>query len=80
MTDLSVLSPNKTVPSIKLDQPTLRVGGTPLPRPTDKSKVSCHSPASISFVRSRMFYARAALNAKGRVTFGLRHIRERGNG
>lgn len=23
-----------------------------------------------------MFYARAALNAKGRVRFGLRHIRE----
>jgi len=23
-----------------------------------------------------MFYARAALNAKGKVTFGLRHIRE----
>lgn len=34
------------------------------------------SPAAITFVRNRMFYARAALNAKGRVTFGLRHIRE----
>ncbi|CAD6591538.1 MAG: hypothetical protein ASARMPREDX12_005212 [Alectoria sarmentosa] len=32
------------------------------------------NPAAITFVRSRMFYARAALNAKGRVTFGLRHI------
>ncbi|PVH95994.1 hypothetical protein DM02DRAFT_132437 [Periconia macrospinosa] len=31
-------------------------------------------PASISFVRSRMFYARAALNGKTGVRFGLRHI------
>lgn len=35
-----------------------------------------HSLAAINFVRSRMFYARAALNARGKVTFGLRHIRE----
>ncbi|KAL8935567.1 MAG: hypothetical protein Q9211_004632 [Gyalolechia sp. 1 TL-2023] len=32
------------------------------------------SPASIRFVRNRIFYARAALNAKGKVRFGLRHI------
>lgn len=31
-------------------------------------------PPSISFVRSRMFYARATLNGKGKVNFGLRHI------
>jgi hypothetical protein len=35
-----------------------------------------HSPSSINFVRSRMLYARAALNAQGGVRFGLRHIRE----
>ncbi|KAK7527629.1 uncharacterized protein IWZ02DRAFT_131593 [Phyllosticta citriasiana] len=29
---------------------------------------------SIRFVRSRILYARAALNARGRVRFGLRHI------
>ena len=47
------------------------------------TSTSCHvpqsmpkSPTAITFVRNRMFYARAALNAKGRVTFGLRHIRE----
>ena len=34
-----------------------------------------HSPSAITFVRSRMLYARAALNAKGKVRFGLRHIR-----
>ena len=33
-------------------------------------------PSAIIFVRNRMFYARAALNAKGKVTFGLRHIRK----
>jgi telomerase reverse transcriptase len=32
-------------------------------------------PSEISFVRSRMLYARAALNARGLVYFGLRHIR-----
>ena len=32
-------------------------------------------PAQITFIRSRMMYARAALNAKGGVRFGLRHIR-----
>jgi len=32
-------------------------------------------PSAISFVRSRMMYARAALNAKGGVRFGMRHIR-----
>lgn len=30
---------------------------------------------TIRFVRSRILYARAALNARGRVRFGLRHIR-----
>lgn len=34
------------------------------------------SPAAITFVRNRMFYARAALNAKGTVRVGLRHIRK----
>ncbi|XP_014554463.1 hypothetical protein COCVIDRAFT_104862, partial [Bipolaris victoriae FI3] len=33
------------------------------------------TPGSITFVRSRMLYAKAALNANGGVRFGLRHIR-----
>lgn len=33
-------------------------------------------PAEILFVRNRMLYARAALNARGLVHFGLRHIRK----
>lgn len=31
-------------------------------------------PTAIRFVRSRMLYARAALNAKGGIRFGMRHI------
>ncbi|KAF2684833.1 hypothetical protein K458DRAFT_27426 [Lentithecium fluviatile CBS 122367] len=34
-------------------------------------------PSAIRFVRSRMLYARAAVNAKGGVRFGMRHIRTR---
>lgn len=34
------------------------------------------TPANIVFVRNRMLYARAALNAQGGVRFGLRHIRK----
>lgn len=39
-------------------------------------KPSERRPAEIVFVRSRMLYARAALNARGLVRFGLRHIRK----
>lgn len=45
--------------------------------PTQAGNLPKNSLATISFVRNRMFYARAALNAKGKVTFGLRHIRKR---
>ncbi|KAH7072960.1 hypothetical protein BKA63DRAFT_54667 [Paraphoma chrysanthemicola] len=48
---------------------------------TDAAKMtplsaSCvkRSPGVITFVRSRMLYAKAALNAKGGVRFGMRHI------
>lgn len=33
------------------------------------------TPGAITFVRNRMLYAKPALNAKGGVRFGLRHIR-----
>lgn len=38
--------------------------------------IGARQPSSITFVRNRMMHARAALNAKGEVRFGLRHIRE----
>jgi telomerase reverse transcriptase len=34
-----------------------------------------HKPNSVVFVRRRMLYARPAINSKGGVRFGLRHIR-----
>ncbi|KAI9772335.1 MAG: hypothetical protein M1840_001084 [Geoglossum simile] len=42
---------------------------TPKPKHTD-----LHTPGNITFVRNRMLYARAALNPKGDVRSGLRHI------
>lgn len=44
--------------------------------PVTSNKVIVRSPTEISLVRSRMLYARAALNARGLVHFGLRHIRK----
>ena len=41
---------------------------------TNKSNV-IYPPAGITFVRNRMLYARAALNAQHEIRFGLRHIR-----
>lgn len=41
-----------------------------------KSQDEVRKPGAISFVRNRMLYARAALNAKGGVRFGMRHIRK----
>jgi hypothetical protein len=38
-------------------------------------KSESKTPGAITFVRSRMLYAKAALNAKGGVRFGMRHIR-----
>lgn len=45
---------------------------------TLKSNSGCRSrrPGQITIVRNRMFFARPALNAKGVVRLGLRHIRE----
>ena len=43
-------------------------------KPTNQSNQS-KAPGAITFVRSRMLYAKAALNAKGGVRFGMRHIR-----
>ncbi|KAL8795794.1 MAG: hypothetical protein Q9195_001846 [Heterodermia aff. obscurata] len=45
-------------------------------RTTKTVSKSPRNPAAIYLVRSRMFFARAALNAKGKITFGLRHIRQ----
>ncbi|KAF2810104.1 uncharacterized protein BDZ99DRAFT_304375 [Mytilinidion resinicola] len=69
---VSELKPNrasKTGPhTIAAKDPKLLPIRGPLP------KLEARTPASIKFVRSRMLYARAALNAKGGVRFGMRHI------
>lgn len=44
-------------------------------RPSKSSPI-LRSPNEISFVRRRMFYAKAALSPRGNVSFGLKHIRE----
>ncbi|MCJ1432065.1 hypothetical protein MMC27_001421 [Xylographa pallens] len=43
-------------------------------RSSSKIKSALRNPNSISFVRNRMMHARSALNARGEVQFGLRHI------
>lgn len=48
-------------------EPTIRHSRVPI--------VDVRKPGAITIVRSRMLYARAALNAKGGVRFGMRHIR-----
>ena len=53
-------------PANKAESPATSNGG---PKNTELR------PSDISFVRSRMLYARAALNARGLVHSGLRHIR-----
>lgn len=50
--------------------------GKPVSGVNPELSVPNHTPASIVFVRNRMLYARAALNAQGGVRFGLRHIRQ----
>ena len=49
------------------------IEATPSPSAGDRV---IRAPGAIHIVRNRMFYARAALNASGEVTFGFRHIRK----
>lgn len=57
--------------STHLAQKANRPGST-----AQKAGVDVRPLSGITFVRNRMMYARAALNAKGDVRFGLRHIRK----
>lgn len=75
LTDLPTLGCSKSLAlskPVKPPNPDLGNGA----EPGSSLQSTCNSPAAITFVRNRMFYARPALNAKGRATFGLRHIRE----
>ncbi|KAG8165152.1 hypothetical protein KVR01_005427 [Diaporthe batatas] len=50
-----------------------QIVATPIKR-ADNTTASERKPTDIHFVRSRMLYARATLNARGQVRFGLKHI------
>ena len=84
ITSLVVCPANHDVAGIPINKlPILERGEmSPSTLPHNASKVKTQgrggdlrSPKQIVFVRNRMFHARAALNAKGEVRFGLRHIR-----
>ena len=75
LTDLSILSCINPLVLSKAVKP-VKPGSDHGVKIESSSQRTCKSPAAINFVRNRMFYARPALNAKGTVTFGLRHIRE----
>jgi telomerase reverse transcriptase len=69
------------ISEVRLDQPPKTDAGKSEAAPAALSKSSHllsenRAPGAITFVRSRMLYAKAALNAKGGVRFGMRHIRE----
>ena len=79
LTDLPTLIPSS---GLRDDMKTPKPLAFALNNSTDRGGVSTtclNSPGTISFVRNRTFYARAVLNAKGKVTFGFRHIREPAN-
>lgn len=73
MSELQPLSTKKIQPKLQHFKPRPPQSGltteTNAPEPPKAS-------ASIYFVRHRMFYARTTINAKGNVSFGLRHIRK----
>ncbi|KAH8698015.1 hypothetical protein GQ44DRAFT_97208 [Phaeosphaeriaceae sp. PMI808] len=67
---ISDLNPDQNREDLpNLDELNPTVKGNPLSQ-CNESK----SPSAITFVRSRILYAEAALNAKGGVRFGMRHI------
>ncbi|KAL6716244.1 Telomerase reverse transcriptase [Lecanora helva] len=77
MTDLQPLDPQKPVAAFRrLERRPADTHVGEICRPTRALDGAVRSLATIAFVRNRMFYARAALNTKGKVSFGLRHIRK----
>lgn len=63
-------------PPQTLRDTSLHAGGLAGTKSTSARVLVEHrTPNNIAFVRSRMMYAKAALNAKGGIRFGMRHIR-----
>ncbi|KAK5002467.1 Telomerase reverse transcriptase, partial [Cryomyces antarcticus] len=58
-----------------LKTPKITLAGSIASRVSDRATAAqTNKPMAIRFVRHRMLYAKAALNAKSDVRFGLRHI------
>uniref|UniRef100_A0A093VGH0 Telomerase reverse transcriptase n=1 Tax=Talaromyces marneffei PM1 TaxID=1077442 RepID=A0A093VGH0_TALMA len=72
-THLFELEPLKLEDALKNQRPETAQAGTISKTPNESADV-LHKPNSIVFVRRRMLYARPAINSKGGVRFGLRHI------
>jgi telomerase reverse transcriptase len=67
------------IPVSDLEYQSVQVPAAIPARPLNGNKAEklvVRGPSEVSLVRSRMLYARAALNARGLVHFGLRHIRK----
>ena len=71
---LTDLQPLKTTSSGNTSSSTNLTKNPSTKRAAESGRSVLNSPATITLVHSRMLYARPALNAKGKVTFGLRHI------
>jgi hypothetical protein len=69
------ISELQPVPSLESAPAAASGGDFTIRRPNSLTSED-RTPNTITFVRNRMLYARAALNAKGGVRFGMRHIRE----
>jgi telomerase reverse transcriptase len=67
---ISDLKPNQ-----KRKEASEQDANTDFTKVTPPNQCENRNPSAITFVRTRMLYAKAALNAKGGVRFGMRHIR-----
>ena len=75
-THLSELEPLKSEDESCQDQEPRTSQIKTIPKVPNKPADVLHKPNSVVFVRRRMLYARPAINSKGGVRFGLRHIRK----
>jgi telomerase reverse transcriptase len=69
---MPTLNPQASAGGLQSAKPTEKVAVPPVRYVSDKT---IRKPAEIRFVRSRMFYAKPSVNAKGDVRLGMRHIR-----
>jgi hypothetical protein len=68
---ISELNPIRTSDSLPADAVPIAVATHPSPPRPNVNKTPC----AVVFIRSRILYAKPAVDAKGNVKFGMRHIR-----